>query len=192
MKSLSRIISGNLYQAGFGAPGGAPRRKKPDFELFKVVYPKRSGAQPWARGSQGGQRSHQGGRHVHGHERRCRTICRVIAKPRARPELNSSCKQRRSLAQKNISWKPWGLTAKQVPRRVNRENREAAKDFLERDGTSDPAKPPPTSPKERCRWRATVKENHEANGTARGNTRKSVCKTERSRAQKRRKTMENP
>ena len=30
------------------------------------------------KGSQGGQRSHQGGRHVHGHDRRCRTICRVL------------------------------------------------------------------------------------------------------------------
>ena len=159
-ESLSRIISGIYIRPDSAHPEARPDGK-PDFELFKVVYPKRSGAQPWARAVKAANaRTKEGATFMAMNEgaERYAAYCEATGKTGTEFVMQAAT----FLGPEKHFLEPWDSPPSKSEAREQR-NREAAKDFLERDGTSDPANPP-DEPERAMPMAATVKETTKPTG----------------------------
>ena len=114
--------------------------ENPDFELFKAVYPKRAGTQRWERAIKAANARIKEGATFNAMlegAKRYAEFCKATDKTGTEFVMQAAT----FLGPDKPFLEPWDSPPSKSEA-LEQRNRQAAKEFLERDGTSDPANPP--------------------------------------------------
>ena len=148
-----------------------------DLELFKAVYPKRSGAQPWGKAIKAANaRVKDGAQFISMLDgaRRYAAHCEAEGKSGTRFVMQAAT----FLGPEQHYLEAWDAPLSKTAA-VDEHNRQAAKDFLERDASDAVLGNPPRDPERDYAGGGSCTSDPDATGNARGNARKYLGKAER-------------